>query len=282
MKIRYFVLGIAAMVSLMSVAAPVIQEGEKIGFLGDSITAGGAQAPCGYIHLVMDGLKRAGVKNVKAIMAGVSGDNAPKMDARVEKDVLEKGPQWMTLSCGVNDVWWRGKMTLETYQTHIRSILDKAEKAGVKVIVLSATMIDEKDEKGFHREQQVYNAFLKEEAQKRNLIFVDLWAAETAALKAMEDGKPGNKLTRDGVHMNVYGNQMMALGILRAMGVEENVLREAVQAWRDLSGAYGVWLEFSMDQFSKLSKASRKDEVTAKERWPERVYLKQAIMKKIQ
>lgn len=259
----------------------LIQDGETIGFLGDSITAGGGQAPVGYIHLVMDGLKRAGVKDAKAIMAGVSGDNAPKMDARVEAAVLSKKPQWMTLSCGVNDVWWRGDMTIETYKTHIRSILDKAATAGVKVIVLSATMIEEKDQKGLHAEQLVYNAFLKEEAARRGLVFVDMWEAEAKALAAREDGQPGNKLTRDGVHMNVYGNQMMALAILRAMGVGESVLKEAEGAWCDLDRAHEAWVGFTQPEYEKLHKAAASEESTAKERWPEKAYLKRAILKRV-
>ena len=37
--------------------------------------------------------------------AGISGHKSDQMLARLDKDVLSKKPQWMTLSCGVNDVW---------------------------------------------------------------------------------------------------------------------------------------------------------------------------------
>ena len=71
------------------------------------------------------------------------------MLARLDKDVISKKPQWMTLSCGVNDVWHfklkLGKRTfqgvgLEDYKKNIRAIVDKAQAAGIKVMILTSTM----------------------------------------------------------------------------------------------------------------------------------------------
>ena len=87
-----------------SFAEIAVKSGEKIAFLGDSITAAGWGNPAGYVRLVMAGLEANGVK-AEAIPAGISGHKSDQMLARLEKDVLQKKPQWMTLSCGVNDVW---------------------------------------------------------------------------------------------------------------------------------------------------------------------------------
>ena len=81
-----------------------IKSGESIAFLGDSITAGGARGPAGYCQLVVRGLALAGVQ-AKMLPAGVSGHKSNQMLARLQRDVLAKNPDWMTLSCGVNDVW---------------------------------------------------------------------------------------------------------------------------------------------------------------------------------
>ena len=75
----------------------VIQKGEKVAFLGDSITQAGARQG-GYCWLVVDTLNKAGLE-VTPVYAGISGHKSNQMLARLEKDVLAHKPNWMTLSC---------------------------------------------------------------------------------------------------------------------------------------------------------------------------------------
>ncbi|HZE96433.1 MAG TPA: GDSL-type esterase/lipase family protein, partial [Planctomycetota bacterium] len=106
-----------------------VKDGEKIAFLGDSITQGG-MGPTGYVTLVIQGLKANGV-NATAIGAGISGHKSNDMLARLQKDVIDRKPDWMTLSCGVNDVWHGAKgVVLEDYKANITQIVDKAQAAG--------------------------------------------------------------------------------------------------------------------------------------------------------
>lgn len=66
------------------------------------------------------------------------------MLARLEKDVLSKKPDGMTLSCGVNDVWHGAReVKLEDYKQNITAIVDRAQAAGVKVMIRTSTMIKE-------------------------------------------------------------------------------------------------------------------------------------------
>jgi len=82
--------------------SPAVKNGDKIAFLGDSITAGGA-AKNGYVTLVMEALKSEGL-DVSSVPAGQSGNRSSDMLARLDADVISKQPQWLLLSCGVNDV----------------------------------------------------------------------------------------------------------------------------------------------------------------------------------
>ena len=50
----------------------LVKSGERIAFLGDSITQQGAGGPGGYVRLVISGLEANGVK-AEAIPAGISG-----------------------------------------------------------------------------------------------------------------------------------------------------------------------------------------------------------------
>ena len=135
----------ASMLAITASAAESVKvnDGDRIAFLGDSITQYG-NGPVGYVNLVMKGLEVAGVTNAVKIPAGVSGHKSDNMRGRLQKDVLDKHPQWMTLSCGVNDVWHGARgVPLDAYKANISNILDRCAEAGVKVVVLTATMIGE-------------------------------------------------------------------------------------------------------------------------------------------
>jgi len=114
-----------------------IKDGQKIAFMGDSITEGGANDPAGYVNLVIRGLEANGIR-ATAIPAGMSGHRATQMLRRLDRDVLSKKPEWMTLSCGVNDVGFRDKgVPLDLYKESITKIIDQCQAAGVKVMILN-------------------------------------------------------------------------------------------------------------------------------------------------
>ena len=72
----------------LAAAEIVIKDGDSIAFMGDSLTQlGNLQKPNGYIHLVIEGLKAAGV-NAVPIPAGIGGNTTQHMLARLEKDII--------------------------------------------------------------------------------------------------------------------------------------------------------------------------------------------------
>lgn len=172
----------------------------------------------------MDALKSHGL-DVKHIPAGKSGNKSTDMLARLDEAVISKKLQWMTLSCGVNDVWhfklvlgnraFQG-VGIEDYKKNINAILDKAKAADIKVMILTSTMIGEDASKELNQMMIPYNDFLHQIAKERNLPLADLNADMQAQLKTIPDvpGKPKtfgkyfyggevqNKLTSDGCHMN--------------------------------------------------------------------------------
>lgn len=209
----------------------LIKNGETIAFLGDSITAGGWNDVGGYVRLVVDGLAKQGVV-VKPIPAGVSGNKSNDMLARLDRDVLSKRPDWMTLSCGVNDVW-HGKngVDLETYKKNITAIVDRAEAQGVKVVMLTATPIFEDLKNAQNTTLADYNAFLRTFAAERKLPLADLGDGFSITLEKLSASKDSRHLTIDGVHMNPEGNLLMAKGVLAALGVDAAQRAELEQTW---------------------------------------------------
>ena len=242
-------------------SAPLVRDGEAICFLGDSITQFG-NLPAGYVNMVMLGLEKAGVKAVK-IPAGVSGDTSSNMLARLERDALSKKPQWMTLYCGVNDVWHRfgtsGRgCTLDEYMRNVREILDRAEAAGVKVVLLTPSMISENERDRRNLELVPYVEFVRSEAARRALPLADVSKALWHEVKnaPTRRGHVGSKVTADGVHMCWYGDRVIAREILRCLGVDAACAAVAAQHLRGIrNGRY--WFSLPIDYGQRASLSGR-------------------------
>lgn len=251
---RFAAVAVAVLALINTATAGIaVKDGDKIAFLGDSITQGGWGRPTGYVRLVMSGLEANGVK-AEAVPAGISGHKSNDMLARLEKDVLSKKPQWMTLSCGVNDVWHNKRgVPLDdaaaasgaydekvaergTYKKNIAEIVDKAQAAGIKVVLLTATVIQENLESPENVKLAPFNEYLRTLAKEKKLPLADLNAMFQERIKA--ENKPGQKvLTGDGVHMNTAGNKLMAVGVLQAFGLNVAQLKKAQDAWAKVTEA---------------------------------------------
>ncbi len=209
-----------------------VKNGEKIAFMGDSITAAGKRKG-GYCQLVLSALKDQGIEAVP-VFAGISGHKSNQMLARLENDVLRHKPDWMTLSCGVNDVW-HGKrgVDLESYKKNITEIVNRAHKAGVQVMLLTSTMISEDQSKDMNQKLAGYNDFIKSLAKDKKCLLADLNADMQAGLKKFPaDAPKGKQLTSDGVHMNKAGNIMMARGVAKAFGLTDQQLDKSAENWK--------------------------------------------------
>lgn len=239
-----------------------VQNGESIAFLGDSITQFGVSNPGGYVHLVVSGLETCGIKTVM-IPAGVSGNTSKNMLDRLTKDVLSKKPTWMTLSCGVNDVWHGATgVPLDLYKQNITSIVDQAQAAGIKVMILTATMIHEDQPNNYNQQLIAYNDFLRSLATQKKCLLADLNADMQKEVGATPH--QGNLLTVDGVHMNTDGNIMMASGILRAFGVSDAQMQKVQEAWLDLPNTTEVAVKTTVTirqyrQLQDLAKNQKQD-----------------------
>lgn len=244
---------------------PIVKTGDKIAFLGDSITQHGNSKPVGYVNLVMKGLEVAGISAEK-IPAGVSGNKSPQMKDRLQRDVLDKHPQIMTFSCGVNDVWHgAGGVPLPDYCANVSNIFDRCAEAGVKVVVLTATMIGEDPNNANNQKLAAYNDFLRAEAAARNLPLADLNADMQALLKTYPPEQKGNKLTGDGVHMAWDGDRMMARGILLALGVPADKIPEIEAAWRTIRGYWEYIVPVSADEAAAIDARAKAEGLSVAE-----------------
>jgi lysophospholipase L1-like esterase len=240
-------------------------ESRRIAFLGDSITGGGWEHSYGYVRLVVQGLESLGIK-VTPIPAGIAGDTSDGMRRRIGS-VLAAKPAQMTLSCGFNDISpaCDRHVSIEDFKKNVTAILDKSQAAGVKVIILTPTLYnDSEPDNATNQKAAPYVEFLRQTAKERNLPLADLNAAHRAEIDRLKsENSPRKTLLCDGIHMNPRGDQMMATGVLKAMGLTEEQIAKAKEKWLDAAYRHPitVWRDMTVRQFEKAKAFAAKEKV---------------------
>ena len=239
----------------------VMQKGQTIGFMGDSITAQGA-APSGYVELTMYALKTEGV-DANSIHAGVPGHTSGNMRARVEPQILSQGANWMTLSCGVNDVMMQGKghgVDLETYRKNVTAMVEACAARNVKVVLLTPTPLGEDLANENNKQLVGYVEFLKNYGKDKHLLVADVNAAFQDYLKTppSPEEKLGARLLADGIHPNQTGQTLMAKTLLLALGLPAADMPRIEKAWlenpcgKSVKVGQNVFALISQNQFNAL------------------------------
>jgi len=211
---------------------PLLEGVHRIVCLGDSITQGG-EGPGGYVWLVRHYLKDLYPdQNIEVLNAGISGHKSTDMSARFKHDVLDKHPDLVTVSVGVNDVWHgfydnhpmgdgpRG-VAIDQYTKLVDDMVTQAQAAGSKVVILSTTVIEEDLGNRLNKKAEAYNRALRDIADKHHATFVDFQRPFRTMINSYRKstGARDNLLTVDGVHMNAEGNKVMAHTILSGFGI---------------------------------------------------------------
>lgn len=214
-----------------------LKSGERIVFLGDSITQAGA-GPGGYVTLVKESLAaRVPELKVEVIGAGISGNRVPDLEKRLEKDVLSKKPTLVVIYIGINDVWHslQGKGTpKEEFEAGLKRIIAEIQKGGARVVLCTPSVIGEKHDGSNKLDAMLedYSAVSRKVAEETKSQMLDLRKQFVSHLKAnnAQNGEKGI-LTSDTVHLNAAGNRFVADRVLAALGVASKpakVLRHVV------------------------------------------------------
>ena len=110
---------------------------------------------------------------------------------------------------------------LATYKKNVAAMVDQSQAAGIKVILLTPTLIQEDSSTEGNKRLVYYVEAEKQIAAEKKCQLVDLHGMFLAALAKKPAQEKGNWLTGDGVHMKPLGDAMMAAGVLRALGVPD-------------------------------------------------------------
>ena len=203
--------------SLILLAAYMPQKKKRIIFFGDSITQLGAE-PGGYINRIDSMCKREKKSDqFEFIGAGISGNKVYDLYLRLDDDVLAKNPDVVVIYIGVNDVWHKVSAGTGTdadkFEIFYSSILRKLREKNIKAVLCTPAVIGERTDFTNQQDGDMnrYANIVRDLCQKNNLPLVDL------RQKFMEYNKQHNRdnkeagiLTRDRVHLNDKGNQVVA------------------------------------------------------------------------
>ncbi len=210
-------------------AGTPLQNVHRIVCLGDSITQFG-EGPNGYVGLMRAYLAQAYPQNgFEVVNAGVSGNTSNDELGRFDRDVLQKKPDLLTVSVGVNDVWHGfnskspqgggpGGVALPVYRANVEKMVTEAQARGIEVVLLSPTVIGEDLNDPRNALATGYLAALRDIARRHKCLFIDMRGPFQTYLDLYRTtGHTDNLLTGDGVHMNDWGNRLMAATILSAL-----------------------------------------------------------------
>lgn len=192
------------------------QKKKRVVFFGDSITQQGVE-PGGYITRI-DSICKLENKaaEFEFIGSGIGGNKVYDLYLRLDDDVLAKNPDIVVIYIGVNDVWHKASFGTGTdpdkFERFYNAILKKLKERNVKVILCTPAVIGERTDFSNQQDGDMnrYSDIIRGIARTNNLLLVDL---RQKFLDYNKQHNPDNKesgiLTRDRVHLNEKGNQLV-------------------------------------------------------------------------
>ncbi|HXX93648.1 MAG TPA: GDSL-type esterase/lipase family protein [Planctomycetota bacterium] len=211
------------------------QPGERIVFLGDSITDGHTLAL----------LVEQALRGPRALNAGVAGDTAQGMLQRLDRDVLSRRPTRVVLSVGINDLFHQ--VSAEAYARDVTAIAVRLRERGIALLLCTPTILGPK-----HREAEKklgdYMAVLRRIGSPVAEVHAALDGARTG---------PAELLEPDQVHLTFAGYRLMARAVLDGLGHPEREVPRTlaleplpgiVREWRLRALPDGEWRSLALPQ----------------------------------
>ncbi len=220
------------------------QSGDRICFLGDSITKGGSYHQLIELFYAL----RFPERSIEFLNCGIGGDRASHIltapQFRIESDVLSHRPTVVTVMLGMNDVERRlyepgseernaplRANALKTYRSCIQTLVERLQRSGAHVILLSPSVYEESLSFSKPAVQPGINAalaacarVLQELSDEMHTDFVDVHAVMDALNQKKKKQNPSFSITGDAqswndrVHPGPTGHFVIAHALLSAQG----------------------------------------------------------------
>lgn len=143
---------------------------------------------------------------------------------RFDTAVMEKKPDWVIISFGINDSWQdqgpgsTARIPLEKFKQHLGFFIEKIQAAHGNAILMTPNPLGKKFEPYRHQQLKKYRNACLDLARKYNIEVVDTWKMFRLQSKSEKNGS--DELLMDGMHPNDAGHALMAHAI------EQIILKE--------------------------------------------------------
>ncbi|HSJ57220.1 MAG TPA: SGNH/GDSL hydrolase family protein [Anaerolineae bacterium] len=209
-----------------------LADGDRLLFIGDSITDCGRGRPVGqggrlgdgYVALV-DSLLAAWYpeRRIHVLNTGVSGNRVTDLKARWREDVLDLSPGWLSVMIGINDVWRQFDSPFETHQVSLdlyeatyRALLERTRPRLEGLVLATPYYVESNRSDPMRIQMDEYGAVVKRLAGELGAVLVDVQAAFDRYLAH----RPARSLCDDGIHVNQAGHTIIARAWLTAAGLD--------------------------------------------------------------
>jgi lysophospholipase L1-like esterase len=175
----------------------------RVVFMGDSLTENWGDKNNSLFHDLGEFFPGRSYIN-----RGISGQTSPQMLVRFHQDVIDLRPKVVVILAGTNDIAENtGKTSLNAIENNIDSMCELARASGIRVAL--GSVLPAQDFWWHHGlspapKIRALNAWIKDYAQKRRLVFIDYYSAMVDA-----DGGLKAALSPDGIHPNGAGYAVM-------------------------------------------------------------------------
>jgi lysophospholipase L1-like esterase len=231
-KFWLFVLLISLFCQMAAPAKELVDSGDRIAIIGDSITEQKQYSVFMEDYLLMC----QPADNLQVSQFGWGGETAAGFQKRMKNDTLRFKPTLITTCFGMNDGGYSPltKERADLYRTSQQQIVDKAKKAGVRTIIVGSPGCVDTDMFRGPKVSAVYNKTLgelrdiaREVAKTNGVAFADVHTPMMNAMKKAKEkyGKEYHVGGPDGVHPDANGHLVMAYAFLKALGCDGEIGR---------------------------------------------------------
>jgi len=206
------------------------QDGQKVLFIGDSITDCGRRSPAaplgdGYVSLLHDlVIWRWPERSINWVNKGIGGNRVTDLQFRWEDDVTREQPEWLSVKIGINDLHshlldMEGGVSPTKFREVYDEILSRAAAETEARLVLITPFYISTDRSGQSFRSRVletlpeYISTVEAMAAKYEARLVRLQAMFQEQLKH----RPPDVFCPEPVHPNRTGHLMIAQEVLRIL-----------------------------------------------------------------
>lgn len=212
----------------------LFKDGQKVVFIGDSVTDSGRKRPVGdglwegtgtgYVRLIESFLNVYYPERlVHIVNMGISGNTSTELLARFDADAVGLTPDFIVICIGFNDVWryfdcptFQEQVSLNEYSNNINSMLKKCSDRKINPILMTPYYLESNLIDPMRKKMDEYRSACISIAAQNGVECLDL---QKAFDRLLEFRYPAY-IAWDRVHPGHTGSMLIAVEFLKFIGFD--------------------------------------------------------------